>query len=136
MRGPGVARALVALLVAVPLLVGAAERVFRDCSGCPEMMEVPAGTFVMGSPKEEPGHGAGGYDETPHEVTLSRPFYLAKHEVKVGRFRRFVEATKHVTDGDRSGGGHAHDEKAVWKHRPGTNWRKPGYAGKFELKDS
>jgi formylglycine-generating enzyme required for sulfatase activity len=96
---------------------------------------IPPGTFVMGSPASEPGHGSGGYDETAHEVTLTRPFYLGKHEVTVGQFRKFVEATNYVTDGEKNGGGHAHDERAGWKHRPGTSWRKPGYAGPFELKD-
>lgn len=94
---------------------------------------VPPGTFRMGSPKDEPGHGAGGYDETVHMVTHTRPFYLGKHEVTVGQFRRFVTATSHVTDAEKNGGGHAHDAKAVWIHRPETQWRKPGYAGPFTL---
>jgi formylglycine-generating enzyme required for sulfatase activity len=96
---------------------------------------VPPGSFVMGSPADEPGHGNGGYDETPHSVTLTRPFYLAKHEVTVAQFRRFVDAAQHVTDGERNGGGNAHDDRAVWKHRAGVSWRKPGYAGPFELGD-
>jgi formylglycine-generating enzyme required for sulfatase activity len=97
---------------------------------------IPPGTFLMGTSDDEPGHKGAEYAEGPlHQVTLTRPFYLGKHEVTVGQFRAFVEATKHVTDGEKNGGGNAHDEKAVWKHRPGTNWRKPGYAGPFELKD-
>jgi formylglycine-generating enzyme required for sulfatase activity len=96
---------------------------------------IPPGTFVMGSPKDEPGHGSGGYDETQYMVTISKAFYLAKHEVTVGQFRKFVEATGHVTDCEKRGGGHAHDSKAVWIHRPGTNWKKPGYAGPYEQKD-
>src|SRR5262249_38839391 len=64
---------------------------------------VPPGTFRMGSPKDEPGHGVGGFDETPHQVTLTRPLYLGKHEVTVGQFRRFVESAKHVTDGEKNG---------------------------------
>jgi sulfatase modifying factor 1 len=97
---------------------------------------VPPGTFQMGSPHDEPGHNAGGYDETLHEVTLTRPFYLGKHEVTVGQFRRFVDAARYVTDGEKNGGGHAHDERAVWKHRPGTSWRKPGYAGAYTPSDN
>jgi len=93
---------------------------------------IPPGTFRMGSPADEPGRKD---DEQLHEVTLTRPFYLAKHEVTVGQFRRFVEATKYRTDGEKNGGGHAHDAKAVWIHRPGTHWLKPGYAGPFEMKD-
>jgi formylglycine-generating enzyme required for sulfatase activity len=97
---------------------------------------IPPGTFLMGSPKEEPGHGASEYNEGPrHAVTLTRSFYLCKHETSVGQFRRFVELTKHVTDIERSGGGNAHDEKAVWMHRPGTNWKKPFIAAPFPLKD-
>ncbi len=96
---------------------------------------IPPGTFLMGTPDDEPGHNAGGYDETRHTVTLTRPFYLGRHEVTAGQFRRFVEAEEYVTDGEKNGGGHAHDDKAVWIHRPGTQWRKPGYAGPFEPKD-
>lgn len=89
---------------------------------------IPPGTFLMGSPDDEPGHNAGGYDEARHQVTLTRPFYLAAHETTVGQFRRFVESEKYVTDAEKNGGGHAHDDKAVWIHRPGTHWKKPGYA--------
>jgi formylglycine-generating enzyme required for sulfatase activity len=96
---------------------------------------VPPGTFMMGAPDNELGRSKE-YDDSPlHPVTLTRPFYLCKHETTVGQFRRFVEAEKYVTDIEKAGGGNAHDEKAVWKHRPGTQWRKPGYAGPFELKD-
>jgi formylglycine-generating enzyme required for sulfatase activity len=93
---------------------------------------VPPGTFQMGSPGDEPGRQA---DEALHSVTLTRPFYLCKHETAVGQFRKFVEATKYVTDVEKTGGGNAHDARAEWKHRPGTQWRKPGYAAPFELKD-
>src|ERR1043165_1313697 len=96
---------------------------------------IPPGVFPMGSPKDEPGHNGGGFDETLHTVTLTRPFYLGKHETTVGQFRAFVEKAKYVTDIEKNGGGHAHDDRAVWKHRPGTSWRKPGFAGPFELKD-
>lgn len=98
---------------------------------------VPPGEFVMGSPEDEPGHNAGGYEETLHRVTLTKPFYLCKHETTVGQFRKFVESGKerYVTDGEKNNGGNAHDAKAVWIHRPGTNWLKPGYAVPFELKD-
>ncbi len=95
---------------------------------------VPPGTFLMGSPENEPGRSKE-YDETRHQVKLTQPFYLSKYETTVGQFRRFVEATKYVTDIEKNGGGNAHDEKAVWKHRPGTEWRKPGFAGPFALKD-
>jgi formylglycine-generating enzyme required for sulfatase activity len=93
---------------------------------------VPPGTFTMGSPAPETGRKD---DERQHKVTLTRGFYLGKHEVTVGQFRRFVEATGYETDAEKNRGGHAHDERAVWEHRPGTNWKKPGYAGPYKQAD-
>jgi formylglycine-generating enzyme required for sulfatase activity len=95
---------------------------------------VPPGTFLMGSTETEPGR-AKGSEESQQQVTLTRPFYLSTSETTVGQFRRFVEATSYVTDVEKKGGGNAHDAKANWDHRPGTQWRKPGFAGPFELKD-
>jgi geranylgeranyl transferase type-2 subunit beta len=93
---------------------------------------IPPGSFLMGSAEKEPGRKR---DETQHAVTLTKPFYLSRHETTVGQFRRFVEARKYVTDGEKNGGGHAHDKLAVWRHRPGTSWRKPGYAAPFKMRD-
>lgn len=96
---------------------------------------VPPGTFLMGSPADEPGHGSGGYDETRHTVTLTRPFYLARCETTVAQFRKFVEAAQYRTDVEKKGGGNAHDPKAEWKHRAGVTWQKPGFAGPYEPAD-
>ncbi len=43
-----------------------------------EMILIPAGKFVMGSPASEKGHRI---NETQHEVTLTKPFYMGKYEV-------------------------------------------------------
>jgi formylglycine-generating enzyme required for sulfatase activity len=43
-----------------------------------EMILIPAGKFVMGSPKKEKGRWD---DETQHEVTLTKSFYMGKYEV-------------------------------------------------------
>lgn len=69
-------------------------------------------------------------------MTLTQPFYLSKYETTFGQFSEYVKQTKHITDGEKNGGGHAHDALAVWKHRPGTSWYKPGYAAPFELKNN
>lgn len=95
-------------------------------------MLVPPGKFLMGSPDDEPGRNPGGYIEGPrHEVTLTKPFYLSKTETTHRQFAGFAATTKYVTDGERLGGGNAHDDKGEWKHRPGTHWNKPGFAGPF-----
>ena len=47
---------------------------FKEGTDCPEMIVVPAGRFLMGSPK-----GQGDDDERPqHEVTIAKPFAIAK----------------------------------------------------------
>ena len=52
---------------------------FKDCDECPEMVVVPAGSFMMGSPSREIGRDD---DEGPqHEVTIRKPFAVGKYEV-------------------------------------------------------
>ncbi len=44
---------------------------FQDCLTCPEMVVVPKGQFLMGSPKDDE---EGWDDERPqHQVTISKP---------------------------------------------------------------
>ena len=53
--------------------------VFRDCKSCPQMVVVPAGDYMMGSPSSEKGRVD---DEGPrHRVTISKPFAVGKYEV-------------------------------------------------------
>ena len=52
---------------------------FRDCDQCPEMIEVPAGSFMMGSPESEAGRGD---DEVPrHRVRIGEAFAVGVYEV-------------------------------------------------------
>jgi Sulfatase-modifying factor enzyme 1 len=52
---------------------------FRECSHCPEMVVVPAGSFTMGSPASEKDRDV---DEHPqHEVTIAKPFAVGRFEV-------------------------------------------------------
>ncbi len=44
---------------------------------------IPAGTFLMGSPEDEEGRDD---DETQHEVTISKPFYMQITEVTNGQY--------------------------------------------------
>ena len=53
----------------------AVPQTFRDCPDCPEMVRIPAGSFVMGS-------ADGDKDETPaHEVHIDKPFASGKYEI-------------------------------------------------------
>lgn len=42
---------------------------------------LPAGTFTMGSPEDEPGQNSYDMHETLHEVTLTTPFYMQTKEI-------------------------------------------------------
>ena len=52
--------------------------VFRDCDVCPEMVVIPAGTFMMGSPASEAGRFD---DEGPRHAVTLRSFAMGVTEV-------------------------------------------------------
>ena len=47
------------------------------------MVRIPAGSFVMGSPRDELGRQA---DEKQHQVTISKPFYMGETEISQKQF--------------------------------------------------
>jgi serine/threonine-protein kinase PpkA len=53
--------------------------VFRDCPQCPEMVVIPAGRFVMGSPADEPQRKR---TEGPQREVSIQSFALAKFETR------------------------------------------------------
>ena len=54
-------------------------RKFRDCRECPEMVVVPAGSYLMGSPRTEMGRSD---DEGPQRrVSISEPLAVGRYEV-------------------------------------------------------
>ena len=75
---------------------------FHDCATCPEMMVVPSGSFIMGSPTDERNRDD---DEGPQHQVSIQSFAVGKNEVTVGQFEKFVNKTKH----------------------PDNKWRNPGF---------
>ena len=66
------------------------EHEFRECPDCPQMVAIPAGGFMMGSPAHEPGR----FDsEGPlHHVSV-KAFALGKYDVTSAEFLKFLEET-------------------------------------------
>ena len=61
-----------------------------------EMLWVEPGTFTMGSPTTETGRQT---NETEHEVTLSKGFYLGKYEITQAQYEAVMTGNT-VTDSD------------------------------------
>lgn len=66
----------------------------RNFSG--EVVEIPAGTFIMGSPETEAQRFP---DETQHEVTISKSFYMSTCEVTNSQFCIFLNSVGVGEDG-------------------------------------
>ena len=52
-----------------------------------EMMPIPAGTFVMGSPDDEKGRDVFGNEGPQTTVTITKPFWLGKTEVTQSQWK-------------------------------------------------
>ena len=75
---PSVRFALLGFLAGLLLASGARAESLRECPDCPEMIGVPAGKFLMGSPAHEPGR----FDsEGPQHVVTLKAFALSKFDV-------------------------------------------------------
>ena len=61
---------------------------FVDSAKDLEMIWVEPGTFTMGSPTSEPGRSS---DETEHNVTLTKGFYLGKYEVTQAQYEKVMD---------------------------------------------
>ncbi len=90
------------------------------CSTYPEMVEVRAGQFLMGSPDNEEGRWD---DEGPQrQVTISKPFAVGKYEVTLVQFKEFINSTKYKVRGMCE-----IYESGDWELKADLNWENPGF---------
>ena len=93
-----------------------------------ELVRISAGRFWMGSSDDD--KDAQGHEKPRHQVEISKPFYLGKHEVTVGQFRQFVEDTNYSTDAEKDGdggGGYDADKKQFLLPVKKYTWRNLGF---------
>jgi len=97
---------------------------FKDHDAGPEMVVVPAGTFMLGSPETEPERESWqkGNESPQHPVTIAKPFAVGRHLVTRAQFGAFVKTTGYKADdaNDWTGSNWENDQKA--------SWRNPGFA--------
>ncbi|WP_197442846.1 formylglycine-generating enzyme family protein [Lignipirellula cremea] len=86
---------------------------------------ITAGTFAMGSPRDEPGRES---QEQRHSVELTKDFYLGVHEVTVGQFREFVRESGYQTEAERDGkGSWGITATGKFEQDAKYNWKAPGF---------
>lgn len=97
----------------------AGQAPFADCPGCPELVVIPPGSFLMGENGGEPGR----YEGPVRTIRVARAFALARHEVTHGQFRTFVESTGYQA----APGCHVRSPEGGDPFDPERGWEDPGY---------
>jgi formylglycine-generating enzyme required for sulfatase activity len=95
---------------------------FKECAACPEMIVVPAGSFVMGSRADEKGHLD---NEGPqHPVKIGKSFAVGEFHITVDQFATFVAETRY----DAGSKCYVFEEGRKMDEKRGRFWRNPGFA--------
>jgi len=124
--------------ISEPASTGAQAGRKRSKSFSKRFVELPGGTFLMGTDSNE-GHPAD--REGPVREVYVKPFAISRYAVTNEEFKRFVDATGYVTEAERFGwsfGFHLLVSKRVartvqavvqqtpwWWRVDGANWRRP-----------
>jgi formylglycine-generating enzyme required for sulfatase activity len=94
-----------------------------------KMVPIPAGKFLMGSPDvgQDPDANE---DEWPRRlVKISKPFYMAAHEVTLGQFREFLKETGYKPESMVRGRNEGYDSslKVVIDDASKYSWEDAGF---------
>jgi formylglycine-generating enzyme required for sulfatase activity len=111
---------------------GSAPKAYHDCAiGCPEMMPVPAGSFIMGiTPEAEVVRGMPkpqtGKAFPLTRITFAKSFAMGRYPVTVAQFRQFVLETGYEAP-DACYSQHMVDGHFIYEEVRGYSWRSPGF---------
>jgi formylglycine-generating enzyme required for sulfatase activity len=64
----------------------------QPCPDCPEMIVIPAGSFIMGSPPHEVGRSTTNPEGPQRKVTIGAPFAVGRYEVSFAEWDACVAA--------------------------------------------
>lgn len=101
-----------------------AGKTFRDCKDCPEMIVIPAGSFIMGAAEGEPGSYP---EEKPqHQVSINE-FACGKFDITKEQWAVFVKDTKRPATGGCSWAALPGDTGKPWNPNPSASWNHIGF---------
>ena len=109
--------------LAAVTLCGCTSFSTRDCEQCPEMVEIPAGTAIVGASANDKFSNA---DELPErKVLIKEPFAVSRYEITRDQYEAFVSATHRAIGGDC-----LTDRRKLgdWQYDAVTTLRDPGFA--------
>jgi len=97
---------------------------FKDHDNSPQMVVIPAGTFLMGSPEDEPEREPWevGTEGPQHQVTFASPFAIGRYAVTRAEFAAFIAATGYTIEP-----GALSLQGQDWRPDPRLTWREPGF---------
>jgi formylglycine-generating enzyme required for sulfatase activity/class 3 adenylate cyclase len=94
--------------------------IIRDCDDCPDMIVLPAGEFLMGSPADEVGREP---DEGPQRrIAITAPFATGRGAVTVRQFEAFVRDSGHASTNTCRA-----FVAGAWAERSDYSFRNPGF---------
>ncbi|MFT3936992.1 MAG: formylglycine-generating enzyme family protein [Chitinophagaceae bacterium] len=97
-------------------------QVFKDCSRCPEMVVIPGGSFMMGSPENEPGRDS--MEGPQHKVTVAA-FAMGKFHITRGQWNYFVMVTNRPAGNGCAWSGLPGEKP--WAMNPAASWEHLGF---------
>jgi sulfatase modifying factor 1 len=93
--------------------------VIKDCEDCPELVAIPPGSFMMGTPLSAREIDLSRGEGPQVRINIEYMFLAGRYEVTHGQFEAFVKATGHqVKDECR-----VWDDKIGFNDDPTANWQ-------------
>jgi len=102
---------------------------FRDCPNCPEMVVIPSGRFIIGSPDNEAGRSLDPPLEGPQTLVHIKQFAAGKFDITKEQWAAFVKATNRPAGGNCGWAklpGEASTQPGL--PNPAANWNHVGFA--------